>query len=59
MLHRLKPVIPVPPKRSEQPAANDAPNSKNDVEKETFPLSVHDLAGDEASYQSEDDPAEE
>jgi len=51
MLQRLKPVIPVPPKRSnnQQPATHDTSHdTKEDIEKKAFALPVHDLAGDEA-----------
>ena len=43
-----------------QPSPNDpADHPEDDVEEETFPLPVHDLAGDETGDQPEDDPAED
>jgi hypothetical protein len=57
MLYRLKPVAP---KRSNSHPQNDPADHPEDyVEEETFPLPVHDLAGDETGDQPEDDPAED
>jgi len=49
-----------PAEMLEEPATNDpADHPEDDVEEETFPLPVHDLAGDETGDQPEDDPAED